>query len=382
MKKTLLALTILPLLLVSGPVFAKTNSNQDRTTILPSNEIINKDYFAANANVEVSGTVNGDVYVFGGNVLVDGTVNGDLIAAGGAVNVTGKITQNIRVAGGQVTINGEVGRNLSVVGGNVEISGSSTIGGSVTIAGGNVNLNAPVKLGAKVAGGNVVVSNSIGGDLESYVGKLRLSSKATVSGDVTYWSDNQVTIDSGAKVSGKVTKNSPINTEFDQKKFLGVISGLSLFFKIASLVSTFVLGLLVILLLPIFTKNTLETLRKKPWPSAGAGLIALIVTPIVAVILFITLLGIPLALIILPVYFVILYISRIFVVLWAGQEILKQVNNKSSEVWAFLVGVIVYGVLTFIPFVGGWISFLVIIFGLGAVLLTLKNSSLVSAAKN
>ena len=44
-------------------------------------------------------------------------------------------------------------------------------------------------------------------------------------------------------------------------------------------------------------------------------------------------------------------------------------NTQVRDVWALVVGLVVYSVLTVIPFIGGLVTLFVILFGLGAILL-------------
>ena len=81
MKKLLLIVLGFFLLFsfVALPVFAQ---EKEKMVILSKGETIDRDYFAAGDETQISGTINGDAYVAGGTVIVDGTVNGDLMAAG------------------------------------------------------------------------------------------------------------------------------------------------------------------------------------------------------------------------------------------------------------------------------------------------------------
>ena len=383
MKKFLVLLTSLLLLFLAPAASANNNDKKDlenKNVVLPAGEVVNKDYFATGNTVEISGTVNGDVYAFGGQVLVDGKVNGDLIAAGGMVNVSGDISQDARVGGGQVTISGKIGRNLTVGGGNVDITSSATIAGGVVAGGGNISLAAPVGKDVKIGAGNLTVSNLIAGDLDAAVGVMRLTSKAQVGGNLTYWSNQKASIDKNAKISGKLTQKKPSEVAKPApKKALGIITGIDLFTKIVSLVSTLVLGLLLIAFFPRYNRAVVYTLRRRPWVSLGIGFLALILTPIIFGLLLVTIVGMPIAFILLALYLISLYLVRIFIIFWAGTTIFERTGRKLHEVWALIVGLVVYYIITLIPIIGGLVTFFVILFGLGAAILTKKE--FYSAAK-
>ncbi|HEX7455982.1 MAG TPA: polymer-forming cytoskeletal protein [Candidatus Nanoarchaeia archaeon] len=377
MKKLTIILFAFALLFVAPVAIArdksKDNSKETKVVTVPAGEVVNKDYFGFGDVVEISGTVNGDVYAFGGQVLVDGKVNGDLITGGGLVTVSGNITQDLRAGGGQVTISGEIGRNVAVGGGNVDFTDSARIRGSVLAGAGNLSLAAPVGSNVKVGAGNLTISNRIDGDVEAGVGVLRLTSKAKVGGDLTYWSDETASIDKNAVVVGDVTKKTPPEAARPTAgKAFAAFTGFNIFMKVVSVVSTLVIGLLLIAFFPKYNRETVSTLRRRPWVSLGVGFLTVVVTPIVFIILLATVVGIPLALILLALYLISLYLARIFIIFWAGSWILERTGRKVHEVWAFVSGLFVYYIVTLIPIIGGLVTLFVILFGLGAAALTKK----------
>ncbi|OGY25715.1 MAG: hypothetical protein A2134_02610 [Candidatus Woykebacteria bacterium RBG_16_39_9b] len=378
MKKLLVALPILALLILVPSASANDKDNhKTKVVTLPVGEVVNKDYFAFGDIVEVSGTVNGDVYAFGGQVLVDGKVNGDLIAAGGMVNISGDVSQDLRVGGGQITISGQIGRNVTVGGGNVEFTNDATVRGSILAGAGNVTLASPVGTNVKIGAGNLTISNKIDGDVEAGVGDLRLTSKAKVAGNLTYWSDQQASIDEHALVSGEITKKSAPNIAKPSAR--GIFGGFAAFKIISTaigLVSTFVLGLILIRFFPKFSSAAVNTLNKRPLASLGIGFLTLVATPIIFVLLLITVIGVPIALILLAFYLISLYLARLFVMFWVGAAISARTGRKLHQVWVFIIGLILYYVVTLIPVVGGITTFLVVTFGLGAFLITKRDTYL------
>lgn len=367
----ILALLVSLLLGVVGAQDDHSDEEDEKPLVtLPAGAVVNRDYFAYGRRVEISGTVDGDVYVAGGEVLVDGQINGDLLAAGGKVTISGRVSQDVRSAAGNVIITGVIGRNLTVAGGEVQLADSAAVHGGMVAAGGTLLLAAPVAGDAKIAAGHVVVANRVGGALDVATGDLRLTSKASISGDVTYRSSKAAAIDPGATIGGSVARKSM--PEFPRPRadtLVAAAIGALLLAKLVSFISTLVLGLLFIFLFPRYTRSTVETLTRRPWASLGLGCAALVVTPIAALILLITLVGAPIALIVTALYLVAVYLGRIFVILWAGLALFAWRKRPVREAWALVVGLVSYSVLTLIPFIGGLITLTVILFGLGAILL-------------
>ena len=367
------------LLTVAAPVMAQEknqeNFRQGEVVTVAKGEVLNRDLFAFGERVEISGTVNGDVYAFGGTIIVDGIINGDLIAAGGSLNISGVVSQDSRVAGGQITITGKIGRNLTIGAGNVEITDSANIGGSLLAGAGNLNIAGPIEKDIRAGSGSLTISSAVGGDVDAGVDTLRLTSKASVGGNLTYWSDQEASIDGNAKVQGEIVKNTPPKTQGPTpEKIFGVAIGAVLFLKIISFITTLVLGLLIIRLLPKFSQNVATNIRKKPWASLGVGFLATVLIPIVFVILLVTVIGIPLAIMLLPIYLISLYVVRVFPMLWGGVILSEKLNWKINAYWSFIAGSFIYFIIQLIPIVGGLVTLFTVLFGLGTLLITKKET--------
>ena len=171
-------------------------------------------FFAAGERVEVYGTIEGDAYIAGGEVVIDGVIVGDLLVAGGDVRIAGEVLQDVRVMGGQVFVTGTVSGSVSAAAGDITLVESAQIDGSLVAAAGNIRSNAPVGSHTTLAGGVLSVANTIDGDLKASVGEMRVTSKAEVSGDVVYWSDQDASIDGAALIGGEVIRKTPRSYEF------------------------------------------------------------------------------------------------------------------------------------------------------------------------
>jgi cytoskeletal protein CcmA (bactofilin family) len=345
-----------------------------RAVSVPASQVIDRDFFAFGPLVEISGTVNGDVYVFGGQILVDGTVNGDLLVAGGRVSLSGAVAQDVRVVGGQVSVSGSIGRNVTAFGGNLEMTRSAAVKGSLVAAGGSIHLAAPLGGSAKIAAGSLIVSNKVGGNIDAAVGTLRITSNAEVAGNVSYLSRNEASIGEGAKIGGKLARTAPPQLPRPSpEKVVALYAAGSLFVRLVSFVSTLVLGLLSIRFLPRYHLSSVALLRERPWASLAIGFIAAVVIPVVCGLLFVSVLGIPIGLIVGASYLILLYWGRIFAISWLGEAILRLFRAGPGSTWAFVIGLIVYYLLTLIPVVGWLIVWLAVLFGLGAELMVRKN---------
>ncbi|MCL5090600.1 MAG: FapA family protein [Patescibacteria group bacterium] len=365
----------------SHPVFSQENPQENKNVVLPQGQTVNADYFAAGDSVTLSGTVNGDAYLAGGNILVDGLINGDLLEAGGNVNINGEIKNDLRVVGGQVTLSGVIGGNVTVVGGSINLTNTAKINGSLVVTGGSAMVFSPIGKGINGACGQMTLGSSVGGDVFVAVSQLTLSSQANLSGKLTYLSQNEAQIDQGAKVAGEVVHQSPPSSQKNvpnQKALAGI--GFSL--KLIDLLSSLVVGLLLLHFFPVFSQTTLKQLPRQPWKVLGIGFLVLLITPIIIFILLITLIGVPLALILLALFLFAIYLAKIFIAIFLGQKLLQTLHRESKLGWSLFLGLIIWGIISFVPLLGWLLLMIGLWFGVGMVILSVKELYSLLRGKN
>ncbi|MDH3252147.1 MAG: hypothetical protein OEM41_05100 [Ignavibacteria bacterium] len=353
----------------------RPDEKESHRAILPAGEVHEGWYFAAGDRVFIEGTVNGDVYAAGGIVDVSGTVNGDLIVAGGKVNIGGTVTDDIRAAGGSVEFSGKVGKDVTVAAGTVTMHRGAEVTGNVLGTGGSVHLAGVVGKNARVASGEMSQTGSIGGNLDFAGEKLAILPGATVAGNLTSYgvSKSKLELSEGA-VRGTTEITEPEQRRPGDKSrptqyILGFHPGW-LLFKFFWLASLLVTGLVLVLISAKHFMAVGSTIIGRPGMSALWGLIAFVVTPVAVVLLFITVIGLPIGLFVLALYFWLLYLSQLTLGIAVGSRFFgKEGATGWNAFWPFAVGLIIIQLLTFIPILGPIITIAGIVFGLGAMLL-------------
>lgn len=351
-------------------LFAQNNTplpfRQGEKITIDEDEVFDRDFFAAGEDINVKGTVNGDLYIAGGNIVVSGKINGDVLVAGGQVEISGDVAGNIRAVGGNIEVQGMVGKNLTAVGGNIEVTNSANIIGSTVVGAGNVELNGPV--GGNVVGGvgNLIITNAVGGTIYTGVGQLQIGDGASVA-DVVYWSDEKATVSSEATVSGNLDQRIPVESSRQTNRETRKVAWTG--FRFFSFLSMVVIGLLMLRFFPGLLETGAGFIDKKPWQSLGFGFLKLILEPIVAIILMVTIIGLPIGIFLVFAYIIELYFASYMVANWVGRLIWGKLSKNESRYWAFVLGALVFVIVTSVPVVGGIVRFFSLLFGLGAILL-------------
>ncbi|MGI5827992.1 MAG: hypothetical protein ACOX6V_03160 [Patescibacteria group bacterium] len=373
MRKLLSGLVIfLASTLLFSPVFAQQENQQPQDILLEPEQTHEGNYFAAAPSVTVSGVVNGDAYVAGGTIIIEGIINGDLLAAGGTIYINGTVTEDVRIAAGQVVVSGSVGDSVTAAAGTVEVTNSGQVGDGIVTAAGNVRTFGPVNQDITAAAGQITVGDFVGGDINTYTEQLTLTPSAVVNGNIEYWSKTEADIQPGAQVFGTTERNEPqkIARPPLTEEVGRALTQAGLVAKLISLLSYLVVGLILLALFPVFTRQTVNTIYEQALLSLGIGFLTVILFPILFVILLITVVGIPIAFILLALFLIFWYLSVIFVSLVIGAKVLGLLLDRHKlNGWTLLVGLIIYGLLTLIPVVGWIIMFLAGLIGLGGLLI-------------
>ena len=354
-------------------VYAKNEKNT--VVLLPKDEVVNTNYFAAGDTVTLAGTVNGDAYIAGGVVNIEGTVNGDLIAAGGVVYIRGTVTQDVRVAGGQVIITGTIERNLTVVGGVATVADSGRIGGGVVAAGGSVQIYSAVPSDISIAAGELTIGNAVGGNVFAAVGTLTMSPSANIGGNLTYMSEEPLNIQKGATVSGTIKEDKRLQIQrnnFQNEAKVAAKAGKSIMYtaKVINIITAFLVGLLFIFLFPKYTTTITKQISEKTWSTMGVGFLTLILTPVVAVLFMVTIVGLPVGFLLIFAYFFCIFFAKIFISLVVGNKLISMVSKEKYHHAVVLgLGLLVYLILSSIPVLGSIVVLLTVVMGVGAMIL-------------
>jgi hypothetical protein len=328
-------------------------------------ETVNDDLYAGAGTISINGTVNGNVFAGGGTITVSGNVTRDLILGGGTINVTGRVGGSIIAAGGNLTLNGPVERDIVVTGGMISIGSGATIGRDLVVAGGTATVNAPVARRVKMSAGNLTLRNKVGGDVTGRVDHLKLDG-AQIGGKLDYTSDNQVELVNGARVSGTTTRHTPTD-----RGARGAGNGLVGWLQ--ALIGIFALGLLLIFLFPGLSARAIDTERAQPWASLGIGAAIGVITPILALIVFIVGIFIGgwwLGLLLIPLWILALAIGYVVSGFLLGRLIFAQLGwGRYHDALKLLGGLVVLTVVGIIPVLGWLVGLAALLFGTGALAL-------------
>ncbi len=370
-----IALTFTLLMLFSAtPVLAFDARSGDTITI-SGGEVVDDDLYVAGGTITIDGTVNGDLWAAGNVIIVNGTVKGSVMAAGRTININGDVGHAVRAVGETVIINSDVSGDVMVGCGQANIASTARVGGDLLLGATNARIDGLIEGIIKGGGEGVTIGGEVRGNVDLKVESLTILPTANIQGDLTYTSEEEADIQSGAQIGGTITHNLPEVKEERARGFPFVLfSGIG--GKVTGFLMAFIAGLVIILLFPRRLKSMAESIRTRPGSSAGWGALVLFVTPIAAVIVCITIIGIPVGLIALALWGIAIYLAQIPVGLFIGRWIIghyKKVEGKAIMIGALALGLVILKLLGLIPHLGFFIGIAVALFGMGAVVVSIRK---------
>lgn len=370
-----IALTFTLLMLFSATPVLAFDAREGDTITISGGEVVDDDLYIVAGTITVDGTVNGDLWAVGNTIIVNGPVEGSVMAAGRTISINGDVGHAVRAAGETVIINSDVNGDVMVGCGQVNIASTATVGGDLLLGVGNARIDGLIEGIIKGGGGGVTISGEVRGNVDLKVENLTILPTANIQGDLIYTSEEEADIQSGARIGGATTHNLPEVKESRARDFPFVLfSGIG--GKVTGFLMAFIAGLVIILLVPRRLKSIADSIRTRPGPSAGWGALALFVTPIAAVIVCITVIGIPVGLIALVLWGIAIYLAQIPVGLFIGRWIIgrfKNVEGKAIMIGALALGLVILKLLGLIPHVGFFIGIAVALFGMGAVVVSIRK---------
>lgn len=340
--------------------------------VLPAGEVHQGWYFAGGDDVTIDGTINGDAFIAGGIVEINGTINGELFVAGGQVSVNGKVTDRVIAAGGGIRLAGRTEKSIIAAGGTITLPRSASAGENILGAGGTVMIDGTIGGNARLAGGHVDIGGEVKGNLDDASEYFRTENGALIGGNLTVNAKDSTNVEI-AQGTTRGTYTLTIQKRETESRILG-FSPWRIFFKLFFMSTLFAFALVMSFLCAKQFTSLGKTVLDRPGASVLVGIAMLVLTPVAAIILCITIIGIPLAIVLMGYYGLIMYLSQLSLGVALGFRLMGADGKKG---WALFgtaaVGMLIVDVLCFIPFVNVLVGLAGLVFGMGALAIVTKE---------
>ncbi len=380
-----------------------------RGTIVNGNVTLNVGELA------VRGIVNGNINSNMGKVTIDGDVNGDVETNMGQVVINGNVSGNVKTRMGEIIVDGSVGGNLESDLGAARVDGS--IGGDIGSGFGELLVSGTVAGDIYSKGGNVVVTGIVEGDVVLEQGVVELGPNAIVSGriivtrgqvkkadtavagsveigeEMTISEIEEYESDQGYRfegLDGDFVENiadrivREINRGFRSVNFMPHMSRDWSFFRmpfagyygstargVINMLIMFALTALTFTLFPRPVRAAATAVTEKTGPVIGWGILAVVLAVPLMILLAITIIGIPLVIIEIIFLAAAAILGYSGITLLVGGKIIGAASGKQGNpLGAIALGVLILGLISLIPILGGLISLSLIVLAIGSALVT------------
>ncbi len=336
---------------------------------LDAGEIVDDTFVAFGRTVRIDGEVTGDLIAFAQSIEISGSVLGDIYVFGRNIEVDGRAGGGYVGFGQVIRIGDSIGQSVYVLAQSFRSGRDATIAGDLFAMGEGINVGGTVGRNATVFGNTLTISGEVKRDVTFRGQVATVQSSATIGGnlDVGLPDVEDLEVASAANIVGETIVDVPVpGREDEEEDEDGILSVWTIAWTALWLVTAFLSGLLLLWALPALRRVPLDNLNGILL-SAGFGFVLVTATPVLAVVLAVTLIGLPAGLVIGAVWVLSLYVSKIVVAHFLGNALLRpKQHDIRSMLLPLLAGLVLVLIAVSLPYVGWVINLLLVIIGLGA----------------
>lgn len=332
---------------------------------LPAGQEVKTDLVVVADRTRIDGDVDGDLIVFSNSVIVNGHIKGDILAFAQTVRVYGPVDGNVRAMAQALSLNGSVGKNVSGWNGELDMDEKATVGGSMNLFVGTGEIDGHVGGDLLIGAGDLTIDGKLGRDAQIWAQRLTIGPGAEIDGHTKYVGRRQPEISQGAKLAypPEVSLRRP-GPDYTQLHYY--------WHQVLAWGASFLFGLVILLLTPSFFADA-EQAMKRIGPAFGFGALFLFATPIVAIIVCITIVGLGVGIAALLLYAIAVYSTQVFVGAWVGDRLMGGGAGVGPAIGKLAIGLAVLQILRMIPYAGFWVGALIAIWGMGALVLAIHR---------
>lgn len=338
------------------------------TVIIDEQTVIEDDVYAGGQVLTIRGNINGDVFCGGQTVNIEANIDGDVLCGGQKVRISGIVTGDVRVGGQIIDIDAQVGRNITAAGQQLTFGSDASVSRSLTAAGQLLTIDGQVGRDLYGAGQSIVLTSMVGRNVEVEVESLEIARSAVILGNLKYTSEQDARIDQSAAISGAVERKQPeYPSQADVRRMerpdFAEWSGRVLF----AFMSTLALAGAFALLLPRFTRKAALVMHDQWLPSLGVGLLVLFGGAVLPLLILFSVIGFKVSIVMWLWWVAELLVAPAIAGLAFGYLLSRYALPESTKRLRYYlpIGVFFYVLLSKLPYLGGLVSFIGLIWGLG-----------------
>lgn len=311
----------------------------------------------------------GHSLVLTGNNLTTDAANktGFMLAAGNNLSLRTAAEYSF-LLGNTINYSGETTRDLYIAGNSVTLLHDAKIGRDVFVAANTIAINSDIAGDLAVTADSLVLKDvKIAGNLNLDVAHVEFMGKVEVAGAMVY--NDNADIIGLERVQAGSTEAYHIEQVDPATLVVARVYG-----KVLSMTALFLVMVLICACYPhLHDKLEQEATVGRFGNNLAFGLGILIAVPVIVLFAFFTLIAAPLGVIALALYLIAIYLAQGFAGAWFGHVLIEKLFKLKGNIFVeALVGIVLLGLFSVIPYLGVLTGFLGLLLGLGLILNCVK----------
>lgn len=331
-------------------------------------ETIDDTLVVSGDSATIDGTVNGDLIAFTRTLTVRGTVTGDIVGFAQSIDIEGGVGGTVYGFAESVDVRGQIAHNVFGFARAITIGDGANVNGNATLFTNTSAVRGRVGRDVTAFTADIEISGVVERDVSARAGRVRVVERARIGGGlraITSDADN-VQVAPGVTIGGGTDIDVREELEEERPEYFD----LSFYvWQVVRVAAAFVMGLLLFWLAPGLRALRIDSVATA-FKAGGLGLAAVLLLPIVSVIAFVTIIGIPLGIGGVFVWLLGLYFAKIVVALIVGRRLFETRSGELPHHAPLLIaGLVVVTIAVNLPFIGRLLNLVLVLLGFGLLVL-------------
>lgn len=314
-----------------------------------------KDLFQAGDKVSINDKLDGTAFIAGNEIKVNNTIDGIGFVAGNKLTFNAN-QEYVIGAGNEITVEKDIEKDLFLAANDIKVNGN--VLRDTYLAANTITINGNLNRNSYIYANEVTLKGTFNGNVTVYAANINIEG-AKITGTLKYNKD--AVIDGLDKAIKTKTYNATTN-KITFKEYIYTIVSKYVHITMLAIILVFVCEKLFKKSL----KQTEDLNAKKTAILCGKGFLILIGVPMIALMLLMTGIFSSVGVIGGIIYGILVYIANIFTAYTVAHKLDKKYFKKNMNSYILMiVGLFIIYVLSYIPYIGGFVSLLSLLFGLG-----------------
>ena len=351
---------------------------------VPDDSFLTGEQWVLARSVVIEGDARDDLFLFAGasrpglskpgsgTITIKGSVGGDLWAAGQKIEVYGPVERHLRAASQMLVLDNRVGGNLWVAATTVSLDTNSIVVGSARILADYIILRGTVDGNLIIKARKVILDGIVNGSVSIKASEIEILSNTRIHGALTCESPVAPIPAREAVIDGGITQKKTVAAKEDLL--------FRLITTLLSFIGAILAGTFFILFSPRLVSRSALWMETFPWRTLLVGLAAFTLVPLAAFVLFVSLLGIPLALVTTTLWGLGIYMGRFVAALSVARLLTGLRRTQPIPIplpRLMLLGLFLFYAAAFLPdFLSDAIWFWFTVTGLGGLIMASRRAPL------